>query len=128
MSRSKAKYSRLKETVNFEGSGSGQRTRKKLSEDEYYDDQFDDDTPIKAPKKSIALASFLFLMGTFLLVLGSLMVAGVIGGDVIGDKGAPLLVLGAICFLPGFYNVRIAYYSWKGYRGYSYADMAGYSD
>jgi hypothetical protein len=31
----------------------------------------------------------------------------------------PLLVLGSICFIPGFYHVRIAYLAWKGVQGYS---------
>lgn len=26
-------------------------------------------------------------------------------------------------FIPGFYHVRIAYYAWKGYRGYSFEDI-----
>lgn len=30
-----------------------------------------------------------------------------------------LLVLGCVCFLPGFYHTRIAYLAWKGVRGYS---------
>jgi lipopolysaccharide export LptBFGC system permease protein LptF len=30
-----------------------------------------------------------------------------------------LLVLGSICFIPGFYHVRIAYLAWKGVEGYS---------
>ena len=127
-SRNRTKYTRLRETVEFQDPISRKRAQKKPSKDDYYDDQFDDVTPIKTPKKSIALAIFLFALGTVLLVLGSLMVGGVIGAGVIGDKGAPLLVVGAICFLPGAYNVRTAYYSWKGYKGFSYADMAGYSD
>lgn len=34
-----------------------------------------------------------------------------------------LLVLGSICFLPGFYHTRIAYLSWKGVSGYSLNDI-----
>jgi hypothetical protein len=30
-----------------------------------------------------------------------------------------LLVLGSVCFLPGFYHTRIAYLAWKGVQGYT---------
>lgn len=31
----------------------------------------------------------------------------------------PMLIIGCIAFLPGFYHSRIAYLAWRGYRGYS---------
>jgi hypothetical protein len=34
-----------------------------------------------------------------------------------------LLVLGSICFLPGFYHTGIAYLAWKGVPGYSLNDI-----
>lgn len=34
-----------------------------------------------------------------------------------------LLVLGSICFLPGFYHTRIAYLAWRGVAGYSLSDI-----
>jgi hypothetical protein len=34
-----------------------------------------------------------------------------------------MLVLGSICFLPGFYHTRIAYLAWKGVAGYSLSDI-----
>ena len=39
------------------------------------------------------------------------------------DRTYPLLILGSLMFIPGFYHVRIAYYAWKGYRGYSFEDI-----
>ena len=39
------------------------------------------------------------------------------------DRTYPMLILGSLMFIPGFYHVRIAYYAWKGYRGYSFDDI-----
>lgn len=33
--------------------------------------------------------------------------------------GTPLIIVGSLTFLPGFYYSRIAYLAWRGYRGYS---------
>ena len=75
----------------------------------------------KPPWRSIALASFLSLVGVVLLVTGSLRAAGVLGDD--EAKATPMLIIGSICFVPGFYMVRIAYHAWKGQYGFSYDDI-----
>ena len=75
----------------------------------------------KPPWRSIALASFLSLVGVVLLVTGSLRAAGVLDDDEV--KATPMLIIGSICFVPGFYMVCIAYYAWKGNYGYSYHDI-----
>ncbi|KAL2603227.1 hypothetical protein R1flu_008807 [Riccia fluitans] len=36
------------------------------------------------------------------------------------------LTLGILLFLPGFYETRIAYYSWRGYKGYSFSRIPAY--
>ena len=87
---------------------------------DYRDEQFYEPPP-KPPVKSILLAIFLFLVGSVLLTLGGLMAAGILGETEQGST--PILILGVITFLPGFYHVRIAYYAWKGYAGYSFADI-----
>ena len=115
MAKTAVKYTRLRPTANYRG-----------GKDEYHDDQFEDTVRLKPPLKSIALALFLFVVGSIMLVLGSLMLAGIIGHY--GDRAVPLLVIGTICFIPGFYNVRIAYLAWKGYRGYSFDDIPNYDD
>ena len=75
----------------------------------------------RPPWRSIALASFLFLVGVVLLVTGALRRAGFLeDGEA---KATPMLVLGSICFVPGFYMVRVAYYARKGNYGYSYHDI-----
>lgn len=39
------------------------------------------------------------------------------------DRTWPLLILGSLMFIPGVYHVRIAYYAFKGYQGFSYEDI-----
>ncbi|KAH3788614.1 transmembrane protein 230-like [Dreissena polymorpha] len=89
--------------------------------DNFTDLQFERPPP-KFPAKAIALASMLFMVGSALLVIGALLITGHI--DVkYGDRTWPVLILGSIMFIPGFYHVRIAYYAYKGYVGYSYDDI-----
>ncbi|GMH15982.1 hypothetical protein Nepgr_017823 [Nepenthes gracilis] len=44
-----------------------------------------------------------------------------IGGE--PSQGYGLLVLGILAFLPGFYETRIAYYSWRGAKGYHFTSI-----
>uniref|UniRef100_A0A8V5H250 Transmembrane protein 230 n=1 Tax=Melopsittacus undulatus TaxID=13146 RepID=A0A8V5H250_MELUD len=84
-------------------------------------------SPPKIPYKAIALAVVLFMIGTFLIIIGALLLAGYIskGGT---DRAIPVLIIGILVFLPGFYHLRIAYYASKGYRGYSYDDIPDFDD
>ncbi|XP_051847327.1 transmembrane protein 230-like [Antechinus flavipes] len=106
---SKVKYSKLSST-----------------DDGYIDLQFKKSPP-KIPYKATALAIVLFMIGTFLIVIGALLLAGYIskGG---ADRAIPVLIIGILVFLPGFYHLRIAYYASKGYRGYSYDDIRDFDD
>ncbi|KAG7248308.1 hypothetical protein CRUP_005775, partial [Coryphaenoides rupestris] len=70
-------------------------------------------SPPKVPYKAIALATFLFLIGSLLIH---------------SDRTVPVLIIGILVFLPGFYHLRIAYYASKGYRGYSYDDIPDFDD
>lgn len=36
------------------------------------------------------------------------------------QKAIPLLVVGTIMFIPGFYHVRLAFYAWRGYEGFAF--------
>ncbi|XP_039755206.1 transmembrane protein 230-like [Pararge aegeria] len=87
----------------------------------FSDAQFEPPTP-KIPWKALSLAAFLFLVGTTLLVVGSLIVSGYIDTKY-SDRLWPMIVLGAIMFLPGAYHLRIAYYAYKEYPGYSFSDI-----
>lgn len=105
----KVKYSRLAST-----------------DDGYIDLQFKKSPP-KIPYKAIALATVLFLIGAFLIVVGSLLLAGYIS-KAGTDWAIPVLIIGILVFLPGFYHLCIAYYASKGYRGYSYDDIPDFDD
>ncbi|KAB0344221.1 hypothetical protein FD754_021147 [Muntiacus muntjak] len=103
----KVKYSRLSST-----------------DDGYVDFQFKKSSP-KIPYKAIALATvlffFFFLFHLFLLLLG-----GCIGK---GSRPAvPVLIVGILVFLPGFYHLHIAYYASKGYWGHSYDEVPDFDD
>nr|XP_020737249.1 transmembrane protein 230-like [Odocoileus virginianus texanus] len=106
---SKVKYSRLSST-----------------DEGYIDLQFKRSPP-KIPLKAIALATALFLIGAFLIIIGFLLLAGYIskGGP---DGPVPVLIIGILVFLPGFYHLCITYYASKGYRGYSYDDIPYFDD
>ncbi|KAG3270781.1 hypothetical protein H1C71_023481, partial [Ictidomys tridecemlineatus] len=92
---SKVKYSRLSSTDNG-----------------YIDHQFKKSPP-KIPHEAISLANVLFLIGAFLITIGSFLLG----------RPIPVLIIGILVFLPGFYHLHIAYYSFKGYQGYSYDDI-----
>ncbi|KAJ8347107.1 hypothetical protein SKAU_G00285080 [Synaphobranchus kaupii] len=96
------------------------------NEDGYIDLQFKRSPP-KVPYKAIALAAFLFLIGSLLIIIGALLLAGYIHVSH-PDRTVPVLIIGILVFLPGFYHLRIAYYASKGYRGYSYEDIPDFDD
>jgi hypothetical protein len=37
--------------------------------------------------------------------------------------GIAFSILGALLFMPGFYYTRIAYYAYKGYKGFSFSNI-----
>ncbi|KAF5840266.1 hypothetical protein DUNSADRAFT_17369 [Dunaliella salina] len=75
---------------------------------------FLDNATAPKPWKKVALAVTLLCIGATLLFAG----VGVYVTQPSHSGAIPLLVLGSVCFLPGFYYSRIAYYSWRGYEGY----------
>ncbi|TVU46502.1 hypothetical protein EJB05_06043 [Eragrostis curvula] len=78
----------------------------------------------KIPWKSIALAIFLLLLGSSLLFLSYFIFTGHMEGD--NSQAYGLLFLGFLAFLPGFYETRVAYYSWRGAPGYTFASIPDY--
>ncbi|EXC13482.1 hypothetical protein L484_003596 [Morus notabilis] len=75
----------------------------------------------KPPVKEIALAVALLVFGALGIVLGFFMAVNRIGGD--RAHGLFFALLGAILFIPGFYYTRIAYYAYKGYKGFSFSNI-----
>ena len=72
------------------------------------------DKPVtKIPIKAISLAAGLFIAGSALLL------AGLVGAK-FANSTWPMLIFGALMFIPGVYHVRIAYYAYRGYEGYTY--------
>ncbi|XP_012670029.1 transmembrane protein 230a [Clupea harengus] len=118
-------------TRNVSGGGGMPSNKVKYSrladnDDGYIDLQFKRGPP-KVPYKAIALATFLFLIGSLLITIGGLLLSGYIQ---VSDpnRTIPVLIIGVLVFLPGFYHLRIAYYASKGYRGYSYDDIPDFDD
>ncbi|ONK70573.1 uncharacterized protein A4U43_C05F35100 [Asparagus officinalis] len=71
--------------------------------------------------KEIGLAVALLVFGTLAIVIGSIMAYNRVGGD--SAHGIFFAVLGSLMFLPGFYYTRIAYYAYKGYKGFSFSNI-----
>ncbi|KAG2638136.1 hypothetical protein PVAP13_2NG573500 [Panicum virgatum] len=78
----------------------------------------------KIPWKSIALALFLLLIGILLLSLSYFIFTSHVEGD--DSQAYGLLFLGVLAFLPGYYVTRVAYYSWRGAPGYTFASIPDY--
>ena len=96
------------------------------SDDGFIDEQFllhPCSTRNKIPYKAIGLAVFLFTLGTIMCVIGGLLLSGIYIDQKYNDRTWPVLCLGLIMFIPGFYHVRIAYYAWKRVPGYYYSDI-----
>ncbi|KAL2505011.1 Eukaryotic protein of unknown function (DUF872) [Abeliophyllum distichum] len=116
-SRRNTNYSRLADDENDSYDGSSGRPK---------DPRFNytPKTYDKIPWKSIILALFLLFLGCLLLFLSIFIFTGHMGGD--RSQAYGLLGLGILTFLPGFYETRIAYYSWRGAQGYRFASIPDY--
>ncbi|GAA0144118.1 hypothetical protein Leryth_018821 [Lithospermum erythrorhizon] len=75
----------------------------------------------RLPIKEISLAFALLVFGILAIIFGVYMASNKIGGDT--AHGLFFAMLGGILFIPGFYYTRIAYYAYKGYQGFSFADI-----
>ncbi|URE43508.1 hypothetical protein MUK42_02313 [Musa troglodytarum] len=86
----------------------------------------------RPPVKEIALAVGLLVLGALGVVLGIIMAANEVGGDrthvvifllLLVGLGVLIAILGSMLFIPGFYYTRIAYYAYKGYKGFSFSNI-----
>ncbi|KAF3616070.1 hypothetical protein CQW23_16202 [Capsicum baccatum] len=75
----------------------------------------------RGPIKEIALAVSLLVFGTLAILLGVFMAINKVGGDT--AHGLFFAILGGVLFIPGFYYTRIAYYAYKGYKGFSFSNI-----
>ncbi|KAF3793935.1 Transmembrane protein [Nymphaea thermarum] len=110
--RRRIRYSRLRED---ESDGEDERDLRF----EYTPSSLD-----RVPWKSVALALFLVSLGSLLLLLSYFIFSGHMPGD--PSQAYGLVTLGFLAFLPGFYETRIAYYSWRGANGYRFSSIPGY--
>jgi len=94
----------------------------RLKEESQYSDLQFKESPSKVPINAIILAAVLFLLGSLMITLGALMLTGYIQTQY-SDRTWPLILIGTLLFLPGFYHIRIAYWAWKGDRNFSFADI-----
>ncbi|KAF8664325.1 hypothetical protein HU200_054876 [Digitaria exilis] len=78
----------------------------------------------RIPWKSVALAPFLLVIGISFLSLSYFIFTSHMEGD--GSQAYGLLFLGVLAFLPGYYDTRVAYYSWRGAPGYTFASIPDY--
>ncbi|KAJ8767360.1 hypothetical protein K2173_017404 [Erythroxylum novogranatense] len=69
--------------------------------------------------KEVALVVSLFVFGLVGIILDSFMTYNRIGDD----RGIFFVILGVVLFILGFYYTRIAYYAYKGYKGFSFANI-----
>ncbi|XP_035584547.1 transmembrane protein 230-like [Zalophus californianus] len=76
----------------------------------------------KIPYKAVACATAQFLIGTFLVIVGCLLLAGYIS-KVGVNRAVPVVIVGILVFLPGFYHLLIAYRAHRSCQGYSYSDL-----
>jgi uncharacterized membrane protein YgdD (TMEM256/DUF423 family) len=74
------------------------------------------------PVKQILIAFVMFIAGSIMIVIGALLFTGHISAQY-SDRMWPLFTIGALLFIPGFYHVRIAYYAWRKYEGFSFEDI-----
>lgn len=80
--------------------------------------------PVQIPWRSICLALFLLTLGTLMLIIAHFLYTEHMPGDT--EQVYGFLVLGMLLFLPGFYETRIAYYSWRGAKGYTFSQIPDY--
>ncbi|XAR72644.1 hypothetical protein NMG60_11019359 [Bertholletia excelsa] len=92
-----------------------------ISDDDIMMDSSSSSLSNRPPIKEIALAVSLLVIGTLGIILGIIMAVNRTGGDT--AHGIVFAVLGSVLFIPGFYYTRIAYYAYKGYKGFSFANI-----
>lgn len=77
----------------------------------------------KIPWRAISYAVILFVGGTVLLAIGSLIMTGHIDSEKHGERFWPLVLLGALMFIPGSYHTFYAYKAFSGDPDWRFEDF-----
>jgi len=96
--------------------------RHKKENDDFLPEQFQ----VKCrpvPWKAIWYAIGLFVLGTAMLIAGCLIHTGHVDNEKYGDRLWPLIIFGALMFIPGSYHVYLAVNVFLGTPGYSFDDI-----
>jgi len=115
--KDKKKHSKFSEFLRHR-----RKTRIRKDKDCFLPEQFElKKRPI--PWKAIGYAIILFVVGTILLVTGSLIHIGHVDNEKYGDRLWPLIIFGSLMFIPGSYHVYLAVNVFLGTPGYSFDDI-----
>jgi len=77
----------------------------------------------KVPWKAISYAVILLLIGTILLTIGCLIVTGHIDQEKHNERFWPMILLGALMFIPGSYHTYFAYKAFIGDPNWSFEEF-----
>jgi len=111
-----------KETPKFSEFLRHRRKNRKRRDDAFLPEQFEmKKRPV--PWKAIGYAIGMFVIGTALLIAGSLIHIGHVDNEKYGDRLWPLIIFGALMFIPGSYHVVLAVNVFLGRPGYSFDDI-----
>jgi len=102
------------------------RHRRKIRNRKYKDGFLPEQFELKKrpiPWKAISYAVILFVVGTALLIAGSLIHVGHVDNEKYGDRLWPLMIFGSLMFIPGSYHVYLAVNVFLGTPGYSFDDI-----
>ena len=78
---------------------------------------------VKIPWRAVSYAVILFLGGSTLLIIGSLIITGHIDSEKHGERFWPLVLLGALMFIPGSYHTFYAYKAFTGDPAWTFDDF-----
>merc|ERR1711916_248982 len=96
--------------------------------DKYIPEQFRE-LPERTPWRAIALAIFLFVVGSILLILGCLFFTGHIPPvKESDDRWLAMIIIGSLMFIPGAFHTFIAVQAYRQVPGYRLSDIPHYDD
>ncbi len=74
----------------------------------------------RVPKKTLAVALFLLILGVILFIIG---LVRLFRGE---DGGLVMILLGGIAMLPGGYQTVVIFRAWRGHAGYNFNSVPSF--